>query len=121
MKSVAKYKCPLCEKFFTKYSLQAHLRFHTGERCDFLLVLEMFHIFETFYCCFLFPDRSFVKLATPALPGKTICSITRKAMNANDPLQGKSLKMGSHFCVQHAELVLIASKMFICFTVQNMS
>ncbi|KAF7288099.1 hypothetical protein GWI33_000152 [Rhynchophorus ferrugineus] len=31
-KPIIKYKCPLCDKFFPKHSLQAHLRLHTEER-----------------------------------------------------------------------------------------
>ncbi|XP_066253815.1 uncharacterized protein [Euwallacea similis] len=31
-KLVPKYKCPICDKFFPKYSLQSHLRIHTEER-----------------------------------------------------------------------------------------
>ncbi|KAH0810320.1 hypothetical protein GEV33_012471 [Tenebrio molitor] len=31
-KPVAQYKCPLCDKFFVKASLQPHLRLHTKER-----------------------------------------------------------------------------------------
>ncbi|XP_063922310.1 gastrula zinc finger protein xFG20-1-like [Zophobas morio] len=31
-KPIAQYKCPLCDKFFVKASLQPHLRIHTKER-----------------------------------------------------------------------------------------